>query len=76
MIKFETINCEGEKVCWLFDSIEAILKEYWTDGMLLPSNDDEVYNETLIVDNKIIKVNTFENIITELSIIYWTNLKI
>lgn len=71
MISFTTINCEGELKYWKFNSIEELLKEYWTDGFNLPSNDDEIFNGSFVIDDKVIHVKVFENIITELSVMYW-----
>ena len=71
MISFTTINCEGELKYWKFNSIEELLKEYWTDGFNLPSNDDEIFNGNFVIDDKVIHVKVFENIITELSVMYW-----
>ena len=71
MISFTTINCEGELKYWKFNSIEELLKEYWTDGLNLPSNDDEIFNGSFVIDDKVIHVKVFENIITELSVMYW-----
>lgn len=78
MISFTTINCDGEYRPWTFDCIEEILKEYWADDKMidLPSNDDEVFNGNFVIDNEVIEVSTFENIITELSIIYWSKLNV
>lgn len=71
MISFTTINCEGELKYWKFNSIEELLKEYWTDGFNLPSNDDEIFNGSFVIDDKVTPVKVFENIITELSVMYW-----
>lgn len=71
MISFTTINCDGEYRYWEFNSIKEILKEYWTDGFDLPANDDEVFNGNFVIDNEVIPVKVFENIITELSVMYW-----
>lgn len=71
MISFTTINCEGELKYWKFNSIEELLKEYWTDGFNLPSNDDKIFNGSFVIDDKGIHVKVFENIITELSVMYW-----
>lgn len=71
MISFTTINCDEEYRYWEFNSIKEILKEYWTDGFDLPANDDEVFNGNFVIDNEVIPVKVFENIITELSVMYW-----
>lgn len=65
-----------KKCLGCFDSIEVLLKEFWTDGMNLPSNDDEIVRGFFAINSTFIKVNKFEDIVTELSIIYWNNIKI
>lgn len=74
MVSFKTINCEGELRNWEFNSAENLLKKYWTDGFDLPSNDDEIFNGNFVIDDETISVKIFENIITELSVIYWNKI--
>lgn len=71
MISFTTINCEGELRDWKFNSVEDLLRYFWTSGFDLPSNDDEIYDGNFVVYNKVIPVKVFEDIITKLSTIYW-----
>ena len=63
MLKFKTINIDGEIRNWEFEYIEDMLKNWLSDDCTLPANDDEVvfaeYN------GEKIEAKVFEDIINE-----------
>lgn len=72
MIKFATINVDGDRVNWTFDTIEEILIEWWTnDGMNLPSADDKVVDKRFTYNGTRYSVSTFDDVINDIEIIYW-----
>lgn len=74
MIKLKTINIHGEIKEWKFDSTKEILKDWYVDGMDLPSGDDKVAGKSFELDGKKIPANYFEDIINTLQIIYWQDI--
>lgn len=70
MVKIETINVNSGKRRWEFESLDSILKDWWlNDGWHLPSADDEVTE--CILNGKKMEVKSFDELITELLILYW-----
>lgn len=70
-VRYSTINGENKVRKWN-QSLEEILKEWWAEGgMYLPSADDLVVECYIDEDKR--KVNTFNELITELNILYWSN---
>lgn len=74
MIKFRTKNEDEDIIDWEFDSIEPILKEWWiNDGLMLPHGDDPLLQFS--IDGKEFSIrngDVFDYVITELSILYWS----
>lgn len=74
MVRFNFLDYEGNSKYFEGD-INKVLKEWWTnDGMLLPAGDVRIVNRNYYINNKLYKADTFEQIITELNIYYWSNL--
>lgn len=72
MIKFATINVDGERVDWTFDTIEEMLIDWWTnDGINLPSDDDKVVDKRFTYNGTRYSVSTFDDVINDIEIIYW-----
>lgn len=72
MIKFATINVDGERVDWTFDTIEEMLIDWWTnDGINLPSDDDKVVDKRFTYNETRYLVSTFDDVINDIEIIYW-----
>ena len=63
MLKFKTINIDGEIRNWEFEYIEDMLKNWLSDDCTLPANDDEVVFAEF--NGEKIKANVFEDIINE-----------
>ena len=72
MIKLATVNVDGERIDWNFDTIEEILIDWWTnDGMNLPSADDKVLDRIYTYNGAKYRVSTFDDVIYGLEVIYW-----
>lgn len=72
MIKFATVNVNGERVDWTFDTIEGILIDWWiNDADNLPSADDIVINNKFSYKETKYTAHTFDDVIHDLEIIYW-----
>jgi hypothetical protein len=63
MLKFKTINIDGEIRNWEFEYIEDMLKNWWSDDCTLPANDDEVVFAEF--NGEKIEAKVFEDIINE-----------
>lgn len=63
MLKFKTINIDGEIRSWEFEYIEDMLKNWWSDDCTLPANDDEVVFAEF--NGEKIEAKVFEDIINE-----------
>ena len=63
MLKFKTINIDGEIRNWEFEYIEDMLKNWWSDDCTLPANDDEVVFAEF--NGEKIEAKIFEDIINE-----------
>ena len=63
MLKFKTINIDGEIRNWEFEYIEDMLKNWMSDDCTLPANDDEVVFAEF--NGKKIEAEVFEDIIKE-----------
>lgn len=67
MIHFVTINCENNERNWLFDTVQEIEDNWWSDDCTLPMLDDElVYAE---VNGKVIKGEIFEDLAYALGLV-------
>lgn len=72
MIKLATVNVDGERIDWKFDTIEEILIDWWTnDGMNLPSADDKVVDRIYTYNGAKYRASTFDDVIYDLEVIYW-----
>ena len=72
MIKLVTVNVDGERIGWNFDTIEEILIDWWTnDGMNLPSADDKVVDRIYTYNGAKYRASTFDDVIYGLEVIYW-----
>ena len=63
MLKFKTINIDGEIRNWEFKYIEDMLKNWLSDDCTLPANDDEVVFAEF--NGEKIEAKVFEDIINE-----------
>lgn len=63
MLRFQTINVDGEVRNWKFKCIEDMLKNWLSDDCTLPANDDEVVFAEL--NGEKIEAEIFEDIIKE-----------
>lgn len=63
MLKFKTINVDGEVRDWEFEYIEDMLKNWLSDDCTLPANDDEVVFAEF--NGEKVKAEIFEDIIKE-----------
>ena len=63
MLKFKTINIDGEIRNWEFEYIEDMLKNWLSDDCTLPANDDEVVFAEF--NGEKIGAKVFEDIINE-----------
>lgn len=63
MLRFQTINVDGEIRNWEFECIEEMLKNWLSDDCTLPANDDEVVFAEL--NGEKIEAEIFEDIIKE-----------
>lgn len=63
MLKFKTVNIDGEVRNWEFEYIEDMLKNWLSDNCTLPSNDDEVLFAEF--NGEELKARVFEDIINE-----------
>ena len=63
MLKFQTINIDGEIRNWEFEHIEDMLKNWLSDDCTLPANDDEVVFAEF--NGEKIEAKVFEDIINE-----------
>ena len=72
IITFTTQNIDGMRKEWCFYSIEAILKDWWTnDAEKLPSGDDPVLE--VYIDNEMVSgIEDVDHLIRHLNILYWT----
>lgn len=67
MIYFETINCDGNKRVWDFDTLQEIKDNWWSDDCTLPMMDDEAI--CLNINGKNIEgIETFEDIAFQLGL--------
>lgn len=72
MIKFATVNVDGERIDWNFDTIEEMLIDWWTnDGMNLPSADDKVVDRIYTYNGAKYRASIFDDVIYDLEVIYW-----
>lgn len=39
---FDSINCDGAVIRWVYRDYDELKKEFWSDDCALPSNDDEI----------------------------------
>ena len=76
MIYFISVNIDEEYRSWEFDCVQEILKEWWCDGMRLPSADDAIFGGKFIIDNEEIEAKTFNDVICELERIYWKKVNV
>ena len=77
MINFITINCDGDYLSWNYDSIEEILKDWHTnDGMMLPSGEDKIFGDGFIIDRELVVAKTFEDVIHEITVMYWEKVRL
>lgn len=75
MITFTTINCNGDTIERTFNSIAAILKDYWDEeGTTLPSSDDPVLNYSLNGPSITPTNLSFGTFIQSLECQYWHDL--
>lgn len=63
MLKFKTINVDGEIRNWEFEYIEDMLKNWLSDDCTLPANDDEVVFAEF--NGEKVEAKIFEDIIKE-----------
>ena len=63
MLKFKTINIDGEIRNWEFEYIEDMLKNWMSDDCTLPANDDEVVFAEF--NGEKVEAEVFEDIIKE-----------
>lgn len=72
IIRFTTKNIDGEEKEWCFYSVEAILKDWWSNNAeKLPSGDDPVLE--VYIDNEMVSgIEDAEHLIRHLNILYWT----
>lgn len=72
IINFTTKNIDGMRKEWCFYSMEAILKDWWTnDAEKLPSGDDPVLE--VYIDNEMVSgIEDVDHLIRHLNILYWT----
>ena len=72
IIKFTTKNIDGDKKEWCFYSIEAILKDWWSnDAEKLPSGDDPVLD--VYIDNEMVSgMEDVDHLVRHLNNLYWT----
>lgn len=76
MITFKTFDINEEEIKeWKFNTIEEILKEWWTNGGInLPFGNEEVIDGKFYINGKEVCATYFDDIITELSITYWSKM--
>lgn len=71
MIKFKTLNVDGQLVEREYQSIAEIIKNWWSEGKTeLPGDDDKVV-ELVIGGKSLQSPILFGNLIQELEEIYW-----
>lgn len=63
MLRFQTINVDGETRNWEFRDIEDMLKNWLSDDCTLPANDDPVVFAEF--NGVAIRAKVFEDIINE-----------
>ena len=63
MLRFQTINVDGETRNWEFRDIEDMLKNWLSDDCTLPANDDPVVFAEF--NGVAIRAKVFEDIIYE-----------
>lgn len=67
MLHFETINVDGHRKVWDFDTVEELKELYLTEGdYILPSNDDEV--TYAVLDGERLSSETFLDLMLELDL--------
>ena len=66
MIRFETINVDGNRITREFQTVEEISNDWHSDDCTLPANDDKVIWADR--DGISIKATVFEDIIKKLEI--------
>lgn len=78
MINFVIINEDEDRYeQYIFNCAEEILKIYWSNNLSdIPAADYEVFGGKYIMDNKVYHAKTFGDIIEELQINYWKNVRI
>lgn len=73
LVRFTTKNVDGLKIEWCFNSVEAVLKDWWAnDAEKLPSGDDPVL-EFIFNGAPVPSIETVEALINFLNIYYWKN---
>lgn len=71
LIRFTTENVDGLKNEWYFNSVEAVLKDWWAnDAEKLPSGDDPVL-EFILNGAPVPSIETVDALINFLNIYYW-----
>jgi hypothetical protein len=71
MIRFKTLNVDGQLVEREYQSIAEIIKNWWSEGKTeLPGDDDKVV-ELVIGGKSLQSPILFGNLIQELEEIYW-----
>lgn len=71
LVRFTTKNVDGLKTEWCFNSVEAVLKDWWAnDAEKLPSGDDPVLEFILNVA-PVPSIETVDSLINFLNIYYW-----
>lgn len=71
LVRFTTKNVDGLKTEWCFNSVEAVLKDWWAnDAEKLPSGDDPVL-EFILNGAPIPSIETVDSLINFLNIYYW-----
>lgn len=71
LVRFTTKNVDGLKTEWCFNSVEAVLKDWWAnDAEKLPSGDDPVL-EFILNGAPVPSIETVDSLINFLNIYYW-----
>ena len=71
LVRFTTKNVDGLKTEWCFNSVEAVLKDWWAnDAEKLPSGDDPVL-EFIFNGAPVPSIETVDALINFLNIYYW-----
>ena len=71
LVRFTTKNVDGLKTEWCFNSVEAVLKDWWAnDAEKLPSGDDPVL-EFILNGAPVPSIETVDSLINFLNVYYW-----